>query len=76
MSEKITVKPALNLRVVDPVTRKPLPPEGVEVERTTYWLRRLREGDVTQLRKTVTDDQKTVPAASTTPAVKSASKTK
>ena len=45
--EKIFVVPAAGLRVVDPVTRQPLPPEGAEVEHSLHWLRRLREGDVT-----------------------------
>lgn len=34
------------LVVRDPVTRRPLPPEGAEVPETTYWHRRLRDGDV------------------------------
>ena len=47
--EKIYVVPAKGLRVLDPARKppSPLPPEGKEVERTTYWLRREREGDVT-----------------------------
>lgn len=46
--QKTFVKPAAGRRVLDPATRKPLPAEGAEVERTPYWLRRLREGDVTE----------------------------
>lgn len=65
---KINVKPAPGLRVVDPVTRQPLPAKGDEVERSVYWLRRLREGDVTEI--------KTTPAPSVSPAVKSAVKPK
>lgn len=48
MSAFITVKPALGMRVLDPVTRKPLPEAGAEVPRSVYWLRRLRDGDVTE----------------------------
>lgn len=40
------VKPAAGHRVYDPATRQPLPPEGSEVPRNQYWLRRLRDGDV------------------------------
>lgn len=46
-TERIHVVPAKGLRVLDPVNRQPLPPEGKEVERSTYWLRRERDGDVT-----------------------------
>lgn len=45
MSVKYLVpKPGFVVR--DPVTKTPLPAEGREVAMTTYWLRRLREGDV------------------------------
>ena len=41
------VKPAREgLKVLVPSTKQALPPEGMEVPRTTYWLRRLRAGDV------------------------------
>ncbi|MDP1673373.1 MAG: DUF2635 domain-containing protein [Burkholderiales bacterium] len=46
--QKLFVKPAAGRRVLDPATRKALPAEGAEVERNTYWLRRLREGDVAE----------------------------
>jgi hypothetical protein len=42
------VKPAPGLIVRDPETREPLPPHGDWVPRTTYWLRRLRDGDVSE----------------------------
>lgn len=32
--------------VRDPISKKPLPPEGREVPESSYWLRRLRCGDV------------------------------
>jgi hypothetical protein len=32
--------------VRDPVSKKPLPPEGREVPETTYWIRRVAAGDV------------------------------
>jgi hypothetical protein len=40
------VKPAEGLKVRDPDTRRHLPEEGAAVPRSTYWLRRLRDGDV------------------------------
>ncbi|MGE0671969.1 MAG: DUF2635 domain-containing protein [Methylibium sp.] len=43
------VVPAAGLTVLDPDTRMPLGAEGGHVPRTTYWLRRLREGDVVEL---------------------------
>ncbi len=46
MSEKMFVIPESGLRVIDPATRQALPAEGADVPRSTYWLRRVREGDV------------------------------
>lgn len=43
---KIFLKPAPGLAVINPQTDKPLPPEGAAVELTTYWRRRLNDGDV------------------------------
>lgn len=34
-------------RVLDPRSKRPLPATGREVPETTYWIRRLRCGDVT-----------------------------
>lgn len=48
MSERIFLIPNPGLEVLDPVSRRPLPADGEEVEKTTYWLRRLRDGDVTE----------------------------
>lgn len=43
------VKPGREgLIVLVPVTKQALPPEGAEVPRTTYWMRRLRSGDVVE----------------------------
>jgi hypothetical protein len=46
--EKIYVIPAAGRNVIDPANGQALPPEGKEVEATTYWLRRKNEGDVTE----------------------------
>jgi hypothetical protein len=40
------VKPAPGLLVRDPTTKFPLPPEGREVVLSSYWQRRLKDGDV------------------------------
>jgi hypothetical protein len=40
------VKPKPGLTVRDPDTRAALPPEGREVQPTTWWLRRVKSGDV------------------------------
>lgn len=40
------VKPAAGLIIRDPATMKALPPEGVDVPNTSYWRRRLSDGDV------------------------------
>lgn len=41
------VKPRESSLIVrDPDTRRTLPPEGAEVPDTTFWRRRLRDGDV------------------------------
>ncbi len=46
MSETMFVVPESGRRVVDPATRQALPAAGADVPRSTYWLRRVREGDV------------------------------
>ncbi len=44
------VKPSREgLIVLEPSSKQPLPAEGKEVSRTTYWLRRLRAGDVVEV---------------------------
>lgn len=40
------VKPKSGLLVRDPHTKRPLPAEGAEVQPTTWWVRRLANGDV------------------------------
>jgi hypothetical protein len=43
------VKPVSGRQVPDPEKGGFLPPEGRAVEATTYWLRRLAEGDVAEV---------------------------
>ena len=40
------VKPAPGLLVRDPISKRPLPPEGAEVPESSYWVRRVASGDV------------------------------
>ncbi|MCW8918911.1 MAG: DUF2635 domain-containing protein [Gammaproteobacteria bacterium] len=40
------IKPKEGLRVIDPEQGDALPVEGREVEKTSYWIRRLNDGDV------------------------------
>jgi hypothetical protein len=46
MREKIILVPRAGYIVRDPETKKPLPAEGMEVERSSYWVRRIQAGDV------------------------------
>ena len=44
---KIRIRPAREgLIVLDPATRQPIPPEGLVVLPSSYWARRLSDGDV------------------------------
>ena len=40
------VKPAPGIQVRDPRTGQPLPAPGAEIPVSSYWARRLRDGDV------------------------------
>lgn len=43
----MNVKPATQGAVIrDPQTKRPLPAEGGQVPETSFWMRRLRAGDV------------------------------
>ena len=43
------LKPAEGRLVRDPVTKQPLPPEGKEVEMSSYWTRRVASGEVVEV---------------------------
>lgn len=45
----LTIKPKPGVLVKDPVTGQPLSEAGEKKPATTYWLRRLKDGDVTDL---------------------------
>lgn len=42
----LNLKPAAGLKVIDPDTRKALPEDGDQVRESSYWHRRLADGDV------------------------------
>lgn len=42
------IRPAEGRLVRDPKSKQPIPAEGAEVERSSYWLRRLKDGDVVE----------------------------
>jgi hypothetical protein len=45
----VFVKPAKGLRVRDPISKLHLPEDGKEVPESTFWIRRLKSGDVVQV---------------------------
>lgn len=55
------LKPADGLLVRDPITLQALPPEGAEVPDSTYWHRRLAEGDVSLVQPAAEAASKTTP---------------
>lgn len=44
--ERIKVKPALGLCVLDPDLKRPMAPTGAMVTLTGYWRRRIKDGSV------------------------------
>jgi len=46
MHDTLNIKPKAGLDVLDPVSFAPLAADGEAKPRNTYWLRRLRDGDV------------------------------
>lgn len=48
--------PRTGMVVIDPVTSQALPADGADVEMSSYWVRRLDDGDVIQA-----DEQKAAP---------------
>lgn len=50
MTARITVKPAEGCMVRHPGNYKPLAAEGEAVEKTSYWIRKLRAGDVVEVK--------------------------
>ena len=54
------VIPKSGFKIPDPSLNDHLPPEGRNVEKTTYWVRRLRDGDVTEKSQTKTQQKNIV----------------
>lgn len=52
------VKPAPGLSIRDPDLMDLLPEEGREVPDSTYWIRRLRDGDVVSVQAKASAEQK------------------
>lgn len=46
MGSHLNVRPARGVTVRDPASGRALSPDGEKVPATTYWRRRLRDGDV------------------------------
>lgn len=51
---KIHIKPRAGFTVPDPMRRDILPAEGRKVIKSTYWARRLKDGDVSLVQPTKT----------------------
>lgn len=49
--DSFTIKPAPGLRLADPVTGDYLPEGGALVPRSGFWLRRLKDGDVVEVKR-------------------------
>lgn len=46
---KVFIKPAPGLKIRDPETKIQLPEEGAQVEKSSFWSRRIKAGDVVQV---------------------------
>ena len=46
MISRLQIRPAVGVKVRDPISLKHIPQEGCEVESSPYWIRRLNSGDV------------------------------
>jgi hypothetical protein len=57
------VKPKEGLRVLIPGTKRPLPPDGIDVSATDlYWRRRINQGDVEEIKAEVDQETAVQPA--------------
>lgn len=64
--ERMRVRPAPGRTVFDPRAHVELPQDGADVPRSSFWLRRLRDGDVVRAETNKRTDlpKRTRPAAS------------
>lgn len=49
MAEKVFLKPQSGMKIRMPETNGHLPDEGMELELTHYWRRRIKDGDVVKV---------------------------
>lgn len=57
--KKIKVKPSLKgLKVINPKTSRHLSENGEEVERSSYWIRRIKSGDVLIVQDEIIEEKK------------------
>jgi hypothetical protein len=54
------LKPAKGVLVRDPKTKRHLPTTGAEVQLSSYWVRRLADGDVVEV-KQIPDSSAVIP---------------
>ena len=40
------IKPVKGMTIINPATMRPLPDEGADVPRNTFWLRRLQDEEI------------------------------
>jgi hypothetical protein len=59
MTARITVKPAEGRLVRHPGNYRPLAADGEQVEKNSYWTRKLRAGDVVEVKPAAPAGQKT-----------------
>jgi hypothetical protein len=57
MITKLYIRPVTGLLVRDEKTKQILPPEGKLVEQSTYWIRRLKCGDVVLVENVETEKE-------------------
>ena len=60
---KIKVKPKEGLKIVMPEVNRDLPQDGAVVESSTYWQRRLAEGDVVLIEEIKEEKQQPLESA-------------
>ena len=62
------LKPKIPGQVIrDPDTRRPLPDEGADVQVSSFWMRRLRDGDVVEIEPTAEPEPETPKPPPATP---------
>jgi hypothetical protein len=60
--DSFIIKPAPGLRIPDPETGEYLPEGGMRMPRSGYWIRRLKDGDVIEVKQDAPAKAKGKPA--------------